>query len=109
MMPLIFLLVPLGLLILFLTALSAPSGALYFAPWVPELGVNFSFSLNAISLFMAVLITAIGTGIGDGDAEGAFNLEKLRYHKIIIMTSLLSARFRNFTSSLPSWMRILLS
>ena len=32
------------------------------------------------------MITAIGTGIGDGDTEGAFNLEKLRYHKIIIMT-----------------------
>src|SRR5579859_4269834 len=32
------------------------------------------------------MITAIGTGIGDGDGEGAFNLEKLRYHKIIIMT-----------------------
>jgi DNA gyrase subunit B len=32
------------------------------------------------------MITAIGTGIGDGDQEGAFNLEKLRYHKIIIMT-----------------------
>ena len=32
------------------------------------------------------MITAIGTGIGDGDSEGAFNLEKLRYHKIIIMT-----------------------
>jgi len=27
-----------------------------------------------------------GTGIGDGEGEGAFNLEKLRYHKIIIMT-----------------------
>jgi DNA gyrase subunit B len=32
------------------------------------------------------MITAIGTGIGDGDAEGAFNIDKLRYHKIIIMT-----------------------
>jgi DNA gyrase subunit B len=32
------------------------------------------------------MITAIGTGIGDGDGEGAFDLEKLRYHKIIIMT-----------------------
>src|SRR5271163_4423404 len=31
------------------------------------------------------LIIAVGTGIGDG-GEGAFNLEKLRYHKIIIMT-----------------------
>src|ERR1017187_2014523 len=31
-------------------------------------------------------ITAIGTGIGDGEGEGAFNLEKLRYHKVIIMT-----------------------
>ncbi|MCE0484467.1 MAG: DNA gyrase subunit B [Methylacidiphilales bacterium] len=31
------------------------------------------------------LITAVGTGIGDG-GEGAFNLERLRYHKIIIMT-----------------------
>ncbi len=32
------------------------------------------------------MITAIGTGIGDGDQEGAFNLDKLRYHKIVIMT-----------------------
>jgi DNA gyrase subunit B len=32
------------------------------------------------------MITAIGTGIGTGDGEGSFNLDKLRYHKIIIMT-----------------------
>src|SRR5438094_6281062 len=32
------------------------------------------------------MIHAIGTGIGDGGGEGAFDLEKLRYHKIIIMT-----------------------
>jgi DNA gyrase subunit B len=32
------------------------------------------------------MITAVGTGIGDGDGEGAFDLTKLRYHKIIIMT-----------------------
>lgn len=32
------------------------------------------------------MITAVGTGIGVGEAEGGFNLEKLRYHKIIIMT-----------------------
>ncbi|MDZ4787778.1 MAG: DNA topoisomerase (ATP-hydrolyzing) subunit B [Blastochloris sp.] len=32
------------------------------------------------------MITAIGTGIGDGEGEGAFNIERLRYHKIIIMT-----------------------
>jgi len=32
------------------------------------------------------MITAVGTGIGDGEGEGAFTLEKLRYHKIIIMT-----------------------
>ena len=32
------------------------------------------------------MITAIGTGIGNGEGEGVFNLEKLRYHKIIIMT-----------------------
>src|SRR4051812_28985631 len=32
------------------------------------------------------MITAIGTGIGDGDSEGAFDITKLRYHKIIIMT-----------------------
>jgi len=32
------------------------------------------------------MITAIGTGIGDGEGEGAFNMERLRYHKIIIMT-----------------------
>jgi DNA gyrase subunit B len=32
------------------------------------------------------MITAVGTGIGDGEGEGAFNMEALRYHKIIIMT-----------------------
>ncbi len=32
------------------------------------------------------MITAVGTGIGSGEGEGAFNIEKLRYHKIIIMT-----------------------
>jgi DNA gyrase subunit B len=32
------------------------------------------------------MITAIGTGIGAGEAEGSFNLEKLRYGRIIIMT-----------------------
>ncbi|MEM9444921.1 MAG: DNA topoisomerase (ATP-hydrolyzing) subunit B [Verrucomicrobiota bacterium] len=32
------------------------------------------------------MITAVGTGIGDGEGDGAFNLERLRYHKIIIMT-----------------------
>jgi DNA gyrase subunit B len=32
------------------------------------------------------MITAIGTGIGESEGEGAFTLGKLRYHKIIIMT-----------------------
>lgn len=32
------------------------------------------------------MITAIGAGIGIGEQEGAFNVEKVRYHKIIIMT-----------------------
>ena len=32
------------------------------------------------------MITAIGTGIGGGDMEGSFNIEKLRYGRIIIMT-----------------------
>ena len=32
------------------------------------------------------LITAIGTGIGTGEDDSAFNVEKARYHKIIIMT-----------------------
>ncbi|HMJ67149.1 MAG TPA: DNA gyrase subunit B, partial [Candidatus Binatia bacterium] len=32
------------------------------------------------------MITAIGTGIGSGEGEGAFNIDKLRYLKIIIMT-----------------------
>ncbi|ACD82217.1 DNA topoisomerase (ATP-hydrolyzing) subunit B [Candidatus Methylacidiphilum infernorum] len=32
------------------------------------------------------IITAVGTGIGDGDGEGSFLLERLRYHKIILMT-----------------------
>ncbi|NWK56261.1 DNA topoisomerase (ATP-hydrolyzing) subunit B [Verrucomicrobiaceae bacterium N1E253] len=32
------------------------------------------------------MITAIGAGIGEGDQDGAFNLEKVRYHKVVIMT-----------------------
>ncbi|MFQ3670910.1 MAG: DNA topoisomerase (ATP-hydrolyzing) subunit B [Verrucomicrobiia bacterium] len=32
------------------------------------------------------MITAVGTGIGLGDGEGSFSLERLRYHKIVIMT-----------------------
>ncbi len=38
------------------------------------------------NLEIRTMITAVGTGIGDSEGEGAFNLEKLRYHKIIIMT-----------------------
>jgi DNA gyrase subunit B len=32
------------------------------------------------------MITAVGTGIGGGEQEGAFNIAKLRYGRIIIMT-----------------------
>ncbi len=32
------------------------------------------------------MITAIGAGIGDGEQEGSFNIAKVRYHKIVIMT-----------------------
>jgi len=32
------------------------------------------------------LITAIGAGIGDGEQEGSFIIDKVRYHKVVIMT-----------------------
>lgn len=32
------------------------------------------------------MITAIGAGIGEGDDEASFKLDRVRYHKIIIMT-----------------------
>jgi len=32
------------------------------------------------------MITAIGTGIGNGDMEGSFDIKRLRYGRIIIMT-----------------------
>lgn len=32
------------------------------------------------------MITAIGAGIGEGNDEGSFQLDKVRYHKIVIMT-----------------------
>ncbi|MFD0892170.1 DNA topoisomerase (ATP-hydrolyzing) subunit B [Luteolibacter ambystomatis] len=32
------------------------------------------------------MITAIGAGIGDGEQEGSFRIDKVRYHKIVIMT-----------------------
>jgi DNA gyrase subunit B len=32
------------------------------------------------------MITAIGTGFGQGEGEGGFDIEKLRYHRIVIMT-----------------------
>jgi DNA gyrase subunit B len=32
------------------------------------------------------MITAIGTGFGHADSEGSFDINKLRYHRIVIMT-----------------------
>ena len=32
------------------------------------------------------MITAIGTGFGNSEGEGAFDVNKLRYHRIVIMT-----------------------
>lgn len=58
-MPLIFLLVPVGFLIFFLSA-NPQSEALASLPWVPELGIYFSFSLTPLSLFMGLLIATIG-------------------------------------------------
>jgi DNA gyrase subunit B len=35
---------------------------------------------------IATLITALGTGIGTGNGNGDFNVDKLRYHRIILMS-----------------------
>src|SRR5690606_6388217 len=35
---------------------------------------------------ITTLISALGTGIGDGREDEDFSLERLRYHKVIIMT-----------------------
>ena len=32
------------------------------------------------------MITAVGAGFGEGEGDGKFNLEKLRYHRVVIMT-----------------------
>jgi DNA gyrase subunit B len=40
-------------------------------------------ALNNRSL--TLLISALGTGIGDHEGEGSFNADKCRYHKVVIM------------------------
>ncbi|RFC44890.1 MAG: DNA gyrase subunit B [Verrucomicrobia bacterium] len=35
---------------------------------------------------ICTMIKAVGTGIGEGEGEGSFDISKLRYHKIVIMT-----------------------
>ncbi len=35
---------------------------------------------------ICTMIKAVGTGIGEGEGEGSFDITKLRYHKIVIMT-----------------------
>ena len=44
----------------FVTSISPDSGVRYTLPWFPTLGVSFSFWLDGLSVFFALLITGMG-------------------------------------------------
>ncbi len=62
-MALLFLAIPLAFWAFFISIYSEPTGILYTIPWIPQLGIHFSFAINKLSLFAGLLISFIGAAI----------------------------------------------
>ncbi len=92
--PYILALYPLGLTVYFFSQLSAVHHhALQFqSSWVPSLGINFDFSLDGLSLLMALLVSGIGTFVviyAGGYLHGDENLGKFYLFLLLFMSAML--------------------
>jgi multicomponent Na+:H+ antiporter subunit A len=88
-------LVPFAWTVYFLSRISsigAGNAVVEFHPWVPALGVNFSFYLDGLSLVMALLITGIGTLViiyAGGYLAGHPQLDRMYAYLLVFMASML--------------------